>query len=61
MKNCRLILLVCYLLLMQGLSAGETTPANSTVKVVVAADGTGDFKTIQGGINRLPDASSIIR
>ena len=61
MKNCRLILLVCYLLLMQGLSAGETTPANSTVKVVVAADGTGDFKTIQGAINSLPDASSIIR
>ena len=61
MKNCRLILLVCYLLLMQGLSADETSPANSTVKIVVAADGTGDFKTIQGAINSLPDASSIIR
>jgi pectinesterase len=30
-------------------------------KIVVAADGTGDFKTVQGALNSLPDSSSTAR
>ncbi len=34
---------------------------SAQVKIVVAIDGSGDFKTIQGAINSLPDSSATAR
>ena len=39
----------------------RTQPAKAPVRLVVAADGSGKFRTIQGAINSLPDSSATPR
>lgn len=40
---------------------GFFLPLSAQKKIVVAADGSGDFKTVQGAINSLPDSSAVPR
>ena len=41
--------------------AQPSAPSFNSKKIVVASDGSGDYKTIQGAINSLPDSSTIAR
>ena len=52
-----------YLAAMMQLQACATAqPAQSVPnKIIVAADGSGDYKTIQSAINSLPDSSATTR
>jgi pectinesterase len=41
--------------------AQSSAPSLNSKKIIVASDGSGDYKTIQGAINSLPDSSTTAR
>lgn len=55
-KSAFITCILCCLLSMQGVLAQKVLK-----RIVVSADGKGDFKTIQGAINSLSDSSKAIR
>ena len=50
--------LVSFLLLQSCVTA---QPTSNSKKIIVATDGSGDYKTIQGAINSLPESSAVAR
>lgn len=59
-KTINLFFLPLAMLLLQSCAVGQTHFAGPK-KIVVAIDGSGDYKTIQGAINSLPDSSTSTR
>src|SRR5688572_26846969 len=70
--NCRIIISFSMLsaIMLQSCASAQVRPVPpndinaaipGTKKIVVAADGSGDYKTVQGAINSLPDSSATAR
>ncbi len=61
MRILFIILLYGLLALLVFQSCAVAQPAGSSKKITVAADGSGDYKTIQSALNSLPDSSATPR
>ncbi len=62
-KKMRSIYTILFFLFSLQVFAGDNLPALKLrqIRIIVAQDGSGDFKTIQGAINSLPDSSATTR
>ena len=58
MRIVFIILLYGLLALLVCQSCAVAQPLTSSKKIIVAADGSGDYKTIQAALNSLPDAAA---
>lgn len=56
-----LSLSACALMLVQSCVSAQLPAARPAHKIIVAKDGSGDYKTVQGALNSLPDSSTTPR